>query len=227
MIAGLPFLAAADTLEKAHLRIVRPRVRDPIIPLRFNPTEYQLQKSNNFAEIPIPGLESPPLQYVRGSSEKLSLEVLLDTSDTLDNVRAKYVDKLRGMMRINSKLHAPPIVLFVWDSTVFRGVVDSMSVTYAMFTAQGVPIRAKVGLSLTEYQTVEEQVNRNRKGSPDTEKSVTLRRGDTLDRISAGIFNDPRQWREIARANGIRDPRRLEPGQRLLIPRLPEGGADG
>ncbi|MFO1119703.1 MAG: LysM peptidoglycan-binding domain-containing protein [Rhodospirillales bacterium] len=227
MIAGVPFLAAADTLEKAHLRIVQPSVGDPIIPLRFNPTDYQLQKSNNFAEIPIPGLESPPLQYVRGSSEKLSLEVLLDTSDTLENVRTKYVDRLRGLMRINSTLHAPPIVLFVWGDAIFRGVIESISVTYAMFTPQGVPVRAQVALSLTEYQTVEEQVNRDRKGSPDTEKSVTLRRGDTLDRISSGIFNDPRQWREIARANGIRDPRRLQPGQQLLIPRLPEGGANG
>ena len=61
------------------------------LPLRFNPTEYQLTKANTFAEIPIPGLESPPIQYVRGDSEKLSLEALVDTSDTLEDVRVRYV----------------------------------------------------------------------------------------------------------------------------------------
>ena len=51
-------------LVRAHLEIVSPQVPNPLIPLRFNPTEYQLQKSNNFAEIGIPGLESPPIQFV-------------------------------------------------------------------------------------------------------------------------------------------------------------------
>ena len=63
---------ARQGLVRAYLEIVRPTVPDPLIPFRFNPTEYQLQKGNNFAEIGIPGLESPPIQFVRGSAEKLT-----------------------------------------------------------------------------------------------------------------------------------------------------------
>ena len=51
-----PLSALNQGLVKAYLEIVVPRgVANPIIPLRFNPTEFQLQKSNNFAEIGIPG----------------------------------------------------------------------------------------------------------------------------------------------------------------------------
>src|SRR5258706_16152035 len=114
-----PITSASQSLQRAKLIIESPVTGDNVIDFKFNPTEYQLQKANNFAEIPIPGLESPPLQFIRGSAEKLSLELLVDTSDTLDDVRDKYTNKLRALMNINDKLHAPPIVPFNWDKQVF------------------------------------------------------------------------------------------------------------
>lgn len=227
MIGDLPILAGADSLARAHLEIETPAgLADPdrIIPLRFNPTEYQVQKSNEFAEIAIPGLDTPPVQYVRGGSEKLSVEVLLDTSDTLDDVREKYVDRLSALMRIRSELHAPPIVTFVWDRTLFRGVLDSLSVSYVLFAPSGIPLRARASVSLLAYRPVEVQVREAKKASPDTEKSVVARRGDRLDGIASAVYRDPARWRDIALANGIRDPRRLAPGQRLVLPRIPDGG---
>lgn len=207
-------------LKKALLQITDPVEAQADIPVHFNPTEYQLQKSNSFAEIAIPGLETPPIQFVRGASEKLTMELLVDTSDTLENVREKYVDKVRGLLNINSKLHAPPIVRFVWDTEFFKGVVESLGVTYLMFTPEGVPLRAKLALALKEYRPVEIQVKERPKSSPDVEKSYTVRRGDTLASIAAAVCRDPAAWRAIARANDIRDPRRLAPGRVLLIPRL-------
>jgi hypothetical protein len=207
-------------LTQAHLEIVSPKVDEPLIPLRFNPTEYQLQKQNTFAEIPIPGLETPPIQFVRGASEKLIVEVLVDTSDTLENVNEKYVDKLRGLMDLNAELHAPPIVIFKWDTQVFKGVLESMNTTYQMFTPEGVPLRAKLLLGLKEYRPVEVQVRESPTSSPDFEKTYVVRRGDTLSSIAGAVYRDPGQWRAIAQANNIVDPRRLLPGARLAVPRL-------
>ncbi|MGE0853118.1 MAG: hypothetical protein AB7O44_26490 [Hyphomicrobiaceae bacterium] len=225
MIGDLPILSAGDSLARAQLEIDTPAgLPDRIIPFRFNPTEYQLQKANEFAEIAIPGLETPPVQYVRGGSERLSVEVLLDTSDTLDDVRAKYVDRLQSLMRISSELHAPPIVKFVWDKEIFRGVLDSLSVSYLLFAPSGVPLRARASISILAYRPVEVQVRQTKKSSPDTEKSVVARRGDRLDGIASAVFRDPARWRDIARVNDIRDPRRLEPGRLLLLPRIPTGG---
>jgi len=205
---------------RAQLEILTPTVDDPIIPIRFNPTEYQLQKTNNFAEITIPGLETPPIQYVRGASEKLSVDLLLDTSDTLEDVRVKYVDKLRNLMNINSDLHAPPIVRFTWDTQIFKGVLESLNITYLMFTPDGIPLRAKLAVALKEYRPVEIQVKERPKNSPDVEKHYVVRRGDTLSNIAFSLYRDAGVWREIARANGIKDPRSLSPGRVLTLPRL-------
>jgi hypothetical protein len=222
MLPDIPILSAGQTLAKARLEIEVPSGPDPIIPLRFNPTEYQLQKANEFQDIAIPGLETA-IQFIRGGTEKLSVDVLLDTTDTLKDVRTEYVDRLAGLMRIKSELHAPPIVRFIWDRAIFRGVLDNLSITYELFTEAGIPLRARAALSLTEYRPVEVQVREIRAASPDTEKSVVLRRGDRLDGIAATIFRDPARWRDIARANAISDPRTIEPGRLLLVPRIPKG----
>ncbi len=219
----IPFLSVGGDFERALLRIVAPEVDEPDIPLRFNPTSYQLRKANNFSEIDIPGLETPPIQYVRGGSETLGFDALFDTSDSQKNVRDEYVDKVAELMRINSELHAPPIVRFIWESEIFQGVLSDMSVSYVLFTPEGVPMRAEVSLTFTAYRPVEVQIADRPRNSPDVEKSVTLRRGDRLDQIATGIYQDPGRWREIARLNGIRDPRRLEPGQLLLVPRITRG----
>jgi hypothetical protein len=215
-----PVDAVREDTVPARLRIITPKVSPAEIPLRFNPTEYQLQKANNFAEIPIPGLETPPIQYIRGSSEKLSLELLVDTSDTLEDVRSKYVDALRGLLNINSELHAPPIVAFVWDRDIFKGVLESMNITYTMFSAGGIPLRAKLSTTIREYRPVEVQFKETPRNSPDVEKRFVVRRGDTLWSIASQVYRDPTLWREIALANNITDPRTLDPGTELLVPRL-------
>jgi nucleoid-associated protein YgaU len=216
-----PKTSAKQGPAKAVLEIVRPKgAKKPIIPLLFNPTEYQLQKTNNFSEIAIPGLENPPMQYVRGAAEKLTTEVLVDTSDTLADVRKEYTDEIRKLMNINSELHAPPIVRLVWDSEVFLGVVDSLTITYVMFTPEGVPIRAQIQLSLTEYRTVKDQLADTPRFSSTVHKTHKARAGDTLANVANLAYNDPSAWREIAKHNRIDDPRQLEPGQVLILPKL-------
>jgi hypothetical protein len=208
----------------ARLEIVRPVIADERkkrIPLRFNPTDYKLSKSNTFAEITIPGLETPPIQYVRGGSETLTVQALVDTSDTLDNVRTSYVDAIRNLMRPDSREHAPPIVRFVWDEAVFTGVLEKLDVNYVLFHQDGVPLRAQLDITLKEFRPAAQQVQDPPRSSPTVEKSYVVRRGDTWDRIAAAVYRRPEAWRELARANGINDPRDLRPGLVLTVPRLP------
>jgi hypothetical protein len=218
-----PADAAGGRLPRAYLLIEQPSTgstTDRLIPLKFNPTEYQLQKQNTFAEIGIPGLESPPIQFIRGGSEKLTAELLVDTSDTLDDVRDRYVTRLRSLMNLNVELHAPPIVLLVWDTQIFRGVLESLGVTYTLFRPDGVPLRAKLAVSLKEYRPADVQKRERPTSSPDFEKSYLAQRGDTLSGIAYKVYRDPTQWRAIATANDIRDPRRLPVGRTLDLPRL-------
>jgi hypothetical protein len=54
-------------------------------------------------------------------------------------------------------------------------------------------------------------------GAPAT-LSLTLRTGDTLIGIGERYLEQPGRWVDLARLNGIRDPRRLRPGAALRIP---------
>jgi LysM repeat protein len=61
-------------------------------------------------------------------------------------------------------------------------------------------------------------VARQAQAAPASPGGYTVRRGDTLSAIAQRELGDPNRWREIAQANGIRDPRSLMPGQQLVIP---------
>ena len=207
-------------LAKALLVIEKPVVPDPIVPVCFNPTQYRIEKANTFAEIPIPGLEAPPIQFIRGNTERLSLDLLVDTSGTLQDVRKAYTDQLRALLDIQSELHAPAILRFVWDRQIFRGVIESLSITYVLFSPDGVPLRAQLALALKEYRPIEEQIAKAKTSSPDVDKAYTVRRGDTLSSIAYAAYGDPARWREIAVANDIDDPRGIDAGRVLRVPRL-------
>lgn len=207
---------------EATLTIVEPTEDAAEIKLHFNPSEYKIKNENTFAEIPIPGLASPPLQYVRGVARVLSMDLLADTSDTLKNVQTEKVQPILNLLEQKKKLHAPPIVRFDWDKKeIFTGVVTSLEVTYVLFHFNGTPLRAKLALAMKEYRAVKVQLREKQKQtSPDVEKRYVVRAGETLSSISAAVFRDPAHWREIAVANDITDPRSVAPGTVLTVPRL-------
>jgi nucleoid-associated protein YgaU len=207
---------------EAQLEIVEPPEMHTVINLKFNPAEYKLTKENNFAEVPLPGLESPPLQYVRGGARVLSMDLLADTSDELKDVRDEYVKPLENAQLKNTKLHAPPILAFMWAGQVFKGVLTSLDVTYTLFHIDGKPLRAKLAVKLKEYLTVQEQQRKREGTSPDVEKRYVVRTGETLSSIAAAVYRDPALWRKVADANRITDPRSLTPGTVLTVPRLEE-----
>jgi LysM repeat protein len=131
------------------------------------------------------------------------------------------VDAVRNLMRPDSREHAPPIVRFVWDEAVFTGVLEKLDVNYVLFRQDGVPLRAQLDITLKEFRPAAQQVLDTPRSSPSVEKSYVVRRGDTLSSIAAAVYRRADAWRELARANGITDPRDLTPGRVLTVPRLP------
>lgn len=222
-MVSLPINFLGREFAEAELRIVEPAEDRAVVPLHFNPAEYRVKRENNVVEVPIVGVEAPPIQYVRGGARVLSMDVLVDTSGELEDVRAKYVEKIEGLLDQNEKLHAPPIVEFGWAEQAFRGVLQSLEITYVLFHSDGTPLRAKLSLTIKEHRPVDVRLKADSLTSSDVEKRYVARAGETLSSIAGATLRDPGRWREIAVANGITDPRRVEPGTVLTVPRL-EGG---
>jgi hypothetical protein len=192
------------------------------IEVLFNPTQYRLNRANQFAEVAIPGLGAPPLQFVRGSARTLSMQLFFDTYDPVDDkvqqgsdVR-QYTQQVTNLLEVDSELHAPPICLFNWGSLSFVGVLESANQTFTMFLSTGIPVRATMDISMKEVG--KEQAGRLQ--SADFTKRHIVKRGDTLSSIAAEKFGDPTLWRHIAEENNLDNPLNIQPGQVLVIPSL-------
>jgi len=204
---------------------------DNVLLLPFNPTEYSIEKKNNFSQAAVLGLESPLIQYSNGDARVLSLEVLLDTYsyDNQQDLRDVYLAKINRLLAIDGDLHAPPPCKVIWGSLQFVGVLEDARKQFTLFLDDGTPVRARVTLSFREYVPVEIQVRESPRSSPDKHKGRTVRNGESIWHIAAEVYGDPRLWPALAHANDLDDPLRLRAGTTLLVPPLDElrGGFGG
>jgi len=189
------------------------------IPVMFNPPEYQLHKTNQYAEIGIPGLGSSLLQFVKGNAQTLTMDLFFDTTDTGIDVRV-FTELVVGLTSVNAKTHAPPALLFLWGSLVFPCILESVTQRYEYFNPAGMPLRARLTVTLKGFDLLESLLASIPLESADRTKRWVVKAGDTLQGVAAAEYGDPRQWRPIAEASNIDNPLRLEPGRGLTIPTL-------
>jgi nucleoid-associated protein YgaU len=198
--------------------------------VQFNPTEYTLNKAAQIAEIAIPGIDSPILQFIRGQNEKLTLDLFFDTTTTKDRgmgANARDVRELTRsiyqLVKIQPDTHAPPRITFSWGQGLsFKAIVESVQQKFTLFNPAGIPLRATLSVTFREYKTLEQQISEMNLKSSDHTKRREVKLGDTLSAIAFQEYRDAQAWRHIADANPdvVANPRRLVPGTILDIPPL-------
>jgi hypothetical protein len=231
-------------LQKAEFQRLDNQL-NPIVPgiaVQFNPTEFTLNKGVQIAEIPIPGLDAPILQFVRGQTETLTLDLFFDTTDTGMDDNATSVttltDEFYQLIKIDSNTHAPSICHFAWGGHYFPGsnlkdnwasqsrengfdcIVESVRQRFTMFNTLGMPLRATLTVTLREYKTLDKQLQQLRLNSADHTRTHVVQRGETLNKVANAYYQDSSKWRVIADANTILDPLALQPGVILQLPPL-------
>lgn len=212
---------------------------DPVI-VAFNPGEYTLSKGAQIAEVAIPGLDSPILQFVRGQTETLTLDLFFDTTDSgtgnQTETVTKQTDRFYQLVKIDPETHAPPVCLFTWGAHFpgagtpdnggsqgrfgFKCIVESVRQRYTMFSPKGVPLRATLTVTLREYKTLADQLKDLDYRTGDHSRAHVVEQGETLGTIAWQVYGDPGEWRRIAKANRIDDPLDLAAGVVLDIPML-------
>ncbi len=182
---------------------------------------------------------------MRGQAERLTLELFFDSTEdgmAAGDKGAKSVteqtDRIYQLIKIDPARHAPPICMFQWNTqfpgsslnTVAAGttgnqnrngfpcIVENVRQRFTLFSPDGVPLRATLTVTLREFRHLNEQKKQINPHSPDRTQAHVVQRGDTLSAIAARAYGRPDNWRAIATANGIEDPRRLAPGQTLAVP---------
>lgn len=185
----------------------------------YNPNTYRVTDANQFAEIAVPGLRSPLIQFARGNVRTLSMQFFFDSYEEKKDVRA-YTSKITDLLETESDLHAPPICLLSWGGPTFVGVLEQANLSFTLFLPSGVPVRATMDVTFKEYPETAIRAQLGRQRSSHFEKQVVVKSQDTLSRIAAEFLGDPRKWREIANRNDIDNPLAIQPGQTLVIPAI-------
>ncbi|MBI4576610.1 MAG: LysM peptidoglycan-binding domain-containing protein [Planctomycetes bacterium] len=190
------------------------------IEVLFNPREYTIEKSTPWKEHDVQGLDGPAIEFTFGNRQVLSMELFFDTYEEKKDVR-EHTQKIADLLFVNAEKHRPPILLFTWGKNMqFKCLLERLSQKFTMFLDDGTPVRATLQVTFKEYTVPFEELQKNPRHSPDHTKRRIVKEGDTLQWIASKEYGDPGEWRMIADANGIDDPRKLEPGTELLIPPL-------
>lgn len=215
------------TFEKAK---ICPEKGRPV-PCLFNPAELTVSRSNSWQAGEAKGVNAPELRFQAGQSGTLSLTLTFDTTDDGSDV-TKHTNKLFALMDVDKDLKdsdparnsgRPPWVQLQWGQHFsFKAIIERLQVRYTYFADSGMPLRARVDVTLKQFKDERERPLQN--PTSHTEHLHHVHRyvhGETLDRVAATYYGDPSRWRLLAEANAVVDPLQIAPGTLLAIPEIP------
>jgi hypothetical protein len=229
-----------------------------LVDVQFNPTSLRVQISNRTAG----GQQSGAQARQRpGTGEmQVSFDLVFDTADEGSTESAvsvlektKTVERFVRPKGARAGQEAPPRVVFKWGSFIVQGTMESANIDLDLFDAKGVPLRAKVSVSIKGQDprwtytaapagpgagTGAAGANAPRPGSgsslpagsPGTQgnsrspdRIVQAMPGESLAQVAARAGFDPAAWRALA--DGLANPLKLQIGQEVALPASSGKGA--
>jgi hypothetical protein len=220
--------------------------RDTWAIVQFNPETLKVSFANQVATPSGSGDQrgTPARQFVGAGTTKLAVQLWFDVgaqqgeSGAVDDVRqlTKKVAYFITPKKEGDKF-VPPGLRFVWGSFQFDGIMESLEESLEFFSPEGKPLRATVSFALSQQKITEfvfrptqsppPGANRSAGGgagasSPPGSKPLSQANQNSSVQSMAAAEGKQDNWQQIARANGIENPRLLPPGQLVdLNPALP------
>lgn len=196
--------------------------------MMVNPANYDEKKRIRYSkDDAIDGGNMPA--YLGYQDETLTLDFVIDATGVLtkagDENFGKTIPEMikkieKTVYEYVGDAHESPYLQVEWGTLNFQGRLKDMNVKFVMFAPDGMPIRAKVNMTLVKYVEEATQKRLKNKSSPDLSHLVTVTSGDTLPGLCQRIYKSALYCTDVARVNGLNGFRRLEPGMQLLFPPL-------
>lgn len=213
-------------LEKAELRQLDADFNNEInsennVRVQFNPESLKVSFANQIQTPSGAGDQSgtPARQFVGAGTTKLSLQLWFDVTaplpegeESTDDVR-KLTQQVAFFITPQQEgdKFVPPAVRFLWGSFQFDGIMESLEESLEFFSSDGKPLRASLTLNLSQ-QKITKFTFRPTSGAPGTQPLTEAPAGSSLQNL-ADSQGKGDNWQSIAAANGIENPRLLQPGQ--------------
>jgi hypothetical protein len=197
------------------------------IPVQFNPSSLQFTVANSLDP---KKKNKAGVQFVSQSTAKLTMDLIFDTTDTGLDVRIS-TDQISNLYFPYKKKNKdkdngsgyPPLVEFGWGSYTFQGIVEQYKETLDFFSANGVPLRSSINLTLSKSAPVFESTT-NRQATVDSDLTPepvevpgsSAAAGGASSFSLAITLGDPRAARSIASLSGS-ESLRFGGGQAALV----------
>ena len=196
---------------------------DTWVTVQFNPETLKVSYANQIAQ-PEGGGDKRGAQaqlFVGSGTTKLTCQLWFDASApqsaqktpqaTVDDVR-KLTNRVSFFItpKEENKKFVPPAVRFLWGSFQFDGIMEAVEESLEFFSPEGKPLRASVSITMTQQKImVFPPVALGGPPSPGTTPTTPVPSGKSVQQVAGP------NWQASAARNGIENPRRPPPGQRL------------
>lgn len=180
--------------------------------VQYNPKELKFARSVSWKKKENIGSDGVPLEYEKGDPNVLTMELFFDTTheSSVADVRTAWVNGLLQYTQADytpsgsQSTTRPKVVEFVWSGFRYKGVIEKIDVQYMMFASDGTPVRAKVSLTMKEWNEDYSwsRITASSHQLPDL-ALVTTKAGDTAASVAQENNADPRQ---LCEDNNISDP---------------------
>lgn len=244
MFVGLPNPNILIPLEKMSITILEGKNKGEKIIVLYNPERYTQSRTVHMTRENVFGANGQESQIPSGDSETLQFTLFFDTMSAGGEVGGSAIDRLKfagnsllpsitkqidvrdytkkiyDLMLFDATIHAVPSVKLEWSSLQFTGFLIACTQTFTKFNESGMPVRATMDCTFQEVLNLSKDAKLSPFESPDTTKYRTVTQGDSLWSMAVNEYGQPDQWRLIASANGLTNPRRLRTGERLVLPAL-------
>jgi nucleoid-associated protein YgaU len=200
----------------------------------LSPQNFKHNRSVEVQEKKVGDTAGPVTQFQSYGSESVDMELVIDGTGFNTKTggggsqgfegKAQDVDsevnKLTDIVyNYQGDIHKPYYLLVEWSTYVFRGQLKSFDVDYTLFDMDGVPLRAKIKLSITVHRDPASNGSAGR-SSPDMTHVKTVRVGDSLPLMCKEVYGKMNYYLQVAEHNGLTNFRELEIGENLEFPPL-------
>lgn len=234
-------MPAPQKLEKAQLVEIDSKFKDPLpggtrVSVQFNPETLKVTYANQLNTSGTGDQKGgATTQFVGSGTTKLAAQLWFDVSSQAGQTGG--ADDVRQLTRNVSFFISPktqpdkkviaPALRFLWGAFQFDGVMDSLEETFELFSPGGKPLRSSISFSMTQQKILRLDLpDASPLGGPGagTVPMTPAAAGQSLQSMVGGAGIGV-SWQLVAQANGIENPRRLEPGQLVRLDVSAGGGA--
>lgn len=148
----------------------------------YNPSKVKVSKQVPWQKHAAAKSDTEMLEFTTAKNQTLSLELFFDGFEQGVNVYTTHIEPLMAMTKADKyttkgdggdyEVLRPPFVMVVWGKfPPFKGVIDSLDTDYALFSRDGLPVRATCSVKLTEVDLLQmtashaQEYNRRRRSA--------------------------------------------------------------